>query len=178
MCVICYIPKGVKTPSYRMLKAMHNANPHGQGFCTPSQFSKGLNFEYFVEQLRKRDINEPCIMHFRLATHGRIKKANCHPFNIDHTYFAHNGILSVRPMRDKTDSETAFIRYLYPYIEQYGLHSPEVEKMVYNLIESSKFAFMQGDDVRLFGHYEEMDGCYYSNLRFTYYIPRLHPFSF
>ena len=178
MCVICYIPKGVKTPSYRMLKAMHNANPHGQGFCTPSQFSKGLNFEYFVEQLRKRDINEPCIMHFRLATHGSIKKANCHPFNINDVYFAHNGILSVRPMRDKTDSETAFIRYLYPYIEQYGLHSPEVEKMVYNLIESSKFAFMQGDDVRLFGNFEQMDGCYFSNLRFSYYLSPYNRFSF
>ena len=161
-----------------MLKAMHNANPHGQGFCTPSQFSKGLNFEYFVEQLRKRNINEPCIIHFRLATHGSIKKANCHPFNIGQVYFAHNGILSVRPMRDKTDSETAFIRYLYPYIEQYGLHSAEVDKMVCNLIEGSKFAFMQGYDVKLFGHYEKMDGCYYSNLRFTYRIPHMHPFSF
>ena len=127
---------------------MHKANPHGQGFCTPSQFTKGLNFEYFVEQLRKRNINEPCIMHFRFATHGSIKRANCHPFNINDVYFAHNGILSVRPMRDKTDSETAFIRYLYPYIEQYGLHSPETLKMVQNIIESSKFAFMQGDDVR------------------------------
>lgn len=114
MCVICYIPKGVETPSYRVLRAMHNANPHGQGFCTPSQFSKGMNFDYFVEQLRKRSINEPCIMHFRWATHGSIKRANCHPFNINDVYFAHNGILSVRPMRDKTDSETAFIRYLYP----------------------------------------------------------------
>ena len=81
-------------------------------------------------------------------------------------------------IRDKTDSETAFIRYLYPYIEQYGLHSPEAEKMVLNIIESSKFAFMQGDDVRLFGHFEEWQGCYFSNLRFTYYLPRVHPFSF
>ena len=178
MCVICYVPAGVKTPSYRILKAMHNANPHGQGFCTPSQFSKGLNFDYFAEQLRKRDINEPCIMHFRWATHGSIKKANCHPFKIEDVCFAHNGILSVQPMRDKTDSETAFIRYLYPYIEQYGLYSPEVEKMVYNIIECSKFAFMQGDDVRLFGRFEQMDGCYYSNLRFTYQIPSMHPFSF
>lgn len=161
-----------------MLRAMHNANPHGMGFCTPSRFAKGLNFDYFVEQLRKRSVNEPCIIHFRLATHGSIKKANCHPFCKNGVYFAHNGILSVTPMRDKTDSETAFIRYLYPYIEQYGLDSEEVDTMVYNLIESSKFAFMQGDNVRLFGHFEQLEGCFYSNLRFTYSIPRLHPFSF
>ncbi len=178
MCVICYIPKGVETPSYRILRAMHNANPHGMGFCTPTQFCKGLNFDYFVEQLRKRSISEPCIMHFRLATHGSIKRANCHPFKINDVCFAHNGILSVRPMGDRTDSETAFIRYLYPYIEQYGLYSHEAEKMVGNIIESSKFAFMQGEDVRLFGRFEEFNGCYCSNLRFTYLIPGLHRFGF
>lgn len=170
MCVICYIPKGVKTPPYRLLKAMREANPHGQGFCTPSTVVKGLNFDYFVEQLRKRNVNEPCILHFRLATHGSIRKANCHPFRINDVCFAHNGILSVQPMKDRTDSETAFIRYLYPYIEQYGLHSYEVDRMVGNLIEYSRFAFMQGEDVRLFGTFEEMDGCYYSNLRFLYRV--------
>ena len=81
-------------------------------------------------------------------------------------------------MRDKTDSETAFIRYLYPYIEQYGLHSPETLKMVQNIIESSKFAFMQGDDVRLFGHFEEWQDCYFSNLRFIYHLPTAHQFYF
>ena len=131
-----------------------------------------------VEQLRKRSISEPCIMHFRLATHGSIKRANCHPFKINDVCFAHNGILSVRPMGDRTDSETAFIRYLYPYIEQYGLYSHEAEKMVGNIIESSKFAFMQGEDVRLFGRFEEFNGCYCSNLRFTYLIPGLHRFGF
>lgn len=168
MCVICYIPKGVNTPPYRMLRAMRDANPHGQGFCTPSMYCRGLSFDRFIEQLRRRNINEPCILHFRFATHGSIRKGNCHPFNIGDVYFAHNGILSVQPMKDRTDSETAFIRYLYPYIEQYGLHSQEVDTMVYNIIEGSRFAFMQGYDVRLFGRYELMNGCYYSNLRFTY----------
>lgn len=168
MCVICYIPKGVNTPPYRMLRAMRDANPHGQGFCTPSMYCRGLSFDRFIEQLRRRNVNEPCILHFRFATHGSIRKGNCHPFNIGDVYFAHNGILSVQPMKDRTDSETAFIRYLYPYIEQYGLHSQEVDTMVYNIIEGSRFAFMQGYDVRLFGRYELMNGCYYSNLRFTY----------
>ena len=168
MCVICYIPKGVNTPPYRMLRAMRDANPHGQGFCTPSMYCRGLSFDRLIEQLRRRNVNEPCILHFRFATHGSIRKGNCHPFNIGDVYFAHNGILSVQPMKDRTDSETAFIRYLYPYIEQYGLHSQEVDTMVYNIIEGSRFAFMQGYDVRLFGRYELMNGCYYSNLRFTY----------
>lgn len=178
MCVICFIPKGVKTPSYTMLKAMHMANPHGMGFCTPTKFVKGLSFDYFVEQLRKRSVSEPCILHFRLATHGSIRKANCHPFRKNGVCFAHNGILGITPIGDKTDSETAFIRYLYPSVEHYGLYSRELADIVGDIIGSSKFAFMQGRDVRLFGHFEEMDGCFYSNLRFTYYIPSMHPFCF
>lgn len=176
MCVICYIPAGVETPSHDVLSAMHRANPHGQGFCTPTLFCKGMSFGYFEERLRSRRKDEPCIMHFRLATHGSIKRANCHPFKIDDVYFAHNGILSVRPIGDKTDSETAFIRYLYPNIERYGLYSREAEKMVQNIIEGSKFAFMQGDDVRLFGHFEKVGNYYFSNLRFAYLMkkPNIH----
>ena len=53
MCVICYIPKGVKTPSKQVLKAMHDTNPNGMGFCTPTMFHKGLSFDYFLQQLSK-----------------------------------------------------------------------------------------------------------------------------
>ncbi len=147
---------------------MYEANPHGMGFCTPSSFCKGMNFDNFTAQLRKRTIDEPCILHFRWATHGSIKRANCHPFNIDDVYFAHNGILDILPIADKTDSETAFIRYLYPCIKRFGLQSSQLAQMAYRLIGGSRFAFMQGSDVRLFGNFEQMGGCYYSNLRFVY----------
>lgn len=168
MCVICYIPKGVKTPSKQVLKAMHDTNPHGMGFCTPTMFHKGLNFDYFLQQLSKRDISEPCILHFRLATNGSIKRANCHPFKQGDVCFAHNGILSVRAKNDMTDSETAFINYLYPCIQKYGLHSWQLDDVVMNLIGGSKFIFMQGDDVTYYGEFFKRNGCYYSNLRFAY----------
>lgn len=34
----------------------------------------------------------PCLMHFRLATHGAVEPRNCHPFHTDRGYVAHNGI--------------------------------------------------------------------------------------
>ena len=171
MCVICYIPKGVKTPSKQVLRAMHDTNPNGMGFCTPTMFHKGLSFDYFLQQLSKRDINEPCILHFLLATNGSIKRANCHPFKQGDVFFAHNGILSVRAKNDMTDSETAFINYLYPCIQKYGLNSWQLDEVVLSLIGGSKFIFMQGDDVIRFGKFIERGGCYYSNVRFAY---RLH----
>ena len=48
--------------------------------------------------------------------------------------------------------------------------SDELAYMVKRTIGSSKFAFMQGDKVRLFGDYIECDGIFYSNLRFTNWL--------
>ncbi len=185
MCVICYIPQGVETPPYKVIKAMRIANPHGMGFCTPSQYRKSVaNFEVFVRCLKRRSINEPCLIHFRLATHGSIKQENCHPFHDRKTgvYFAHNGILDIKPANDKTDSETAFRKRFLPIIKKYGFESEELEAEVNRIIGGSKFVFMQiaktetkyeediSVNVKMFGQFEEWLGCYFSNLRFTAYL--------
>lgn len=172
MCVICYIPKGVDTPSKEVLKAMYKANPDGVGICTPTMSYKGMSFNVLCKQLSKRTTDEPCLLHFRYATHGSIKKSNCHPFydeNTD-THFMHNGILNIFPKGDMTDSETAFRGVLLPYIKRFGLHSSEVKNTVNQIIGGSRFAFMSGDDVLLFGNYETLGNCLYSNLRFMRYI--------
>ncbi len=181
MCVICYIPKGVETPSREIVTAMHRANSHGMGMCTPTINYKGMSFDSFYRHLRQRTIEEPCLLHFRLATHGSIKKANCHPFydGETDTYFMHNGILDIEPRGDMTDSETAFRDFLAPEIKASGLDSDELAYTVNYIIGYSKFAFMQGDNVRLFGEFLKRYGVYYSNLRFSYYMkPYNRPFDY
>jgi predicted glutamine amidotransferase len=112
------------------------------------------------------------MIHCRLATHGSICEANCHPFERDGVFFAHNGILNIEPIGDKTDSETAFVKYIYPVVKRYGLQSDETKNLVSSLIGSSKFCIFDTDNmtIRLFGAYEKMGGVYYSNTRFLYYI--------
>lgn len=172
MCVIAYIPKGVPTLPTEIIRAMSQANPHGCGIVTPTDHYKGLSLDALLRHLHKRDINEPCLMHFRWATHGSIKKANCHPFHDDatDTWFMHNGILDIIPTGDMTDSETAFREILVPEIQEHGLSSDEVRYAIQCVIGGSRFAFMQGDEVRLFGQYERWHGCWFSNLRFRYYM--------
>ena len=173
MCVICVKPKGVEMPSNEILKAMYKANHDGCGFCTPTKSYKGLSFASFMREIKAVEKDEPCIMHFRWATHGSVKRSNCHPFYDYQTgvWFAHNGILNVRPKKDMTDSETAFRDIFLPYIAEYGLKSDEARYTIKQVLAntSSKFAFMQGDDVQLFGNYERFRGCYFSNLRFMIY---------
>lgn len=171
MCVISYVPTGVPTPPDNVIRAMHRANPHGCGLCTPNDHYKGMSVELLLRHLHKRNICEPCLMHFRLATHGSIKKANCHPFydNATGTWFMHNGILGITPTGDMTDSETAFREILLPEIQAHGLRSDNVRYAVKSIIGYSRFAFMQGKDVLLYGHYERWYGCLFSNLRFQWH---------
>lgn len=174
MCVICIKTAGHKLPTKRELKAMYNRNHDGCGFVSESDHFKSLDFETFYARLKKVPVSENCIIHFRWATHGAVNESNCHPFYDEKsdTWFMHNGILRVIPMKGKTDSETAFRRYLAPVIQKHGLYSSQLQRVANNIIDSSKFAFMQHGQLKTFGHFYEYNGCYYSNLYHLTYMRR------
>lgn len=170
MCVIIYKPAGKELPSLDLLNRAYQRNPHGCGLVSPSVFYKGLSYNSFKKHLKECHINEPLLIHFRFATHGSVKKSNCHPFYDKDTgaYFMHNGIIgAIHPAKDKTNSECAFRWLLQPYIKRYGLNSKELIETAEQVRGYySKFAFLQGSHIRLFGEYYLYQGCYFSNLRF------------
>lgn len=166
MCVIIYKPAGENMPANYIIEAAFVANPHGAGFVTPGHIYKTMSVEQLKKQLAKVDDSEPCIMHFRLATHGSICKSNCHPFKRGDIAMAHNGILGVEPMGDWTDSETALHSIFYPVAETFGFNSDEFDTAVNAVIGSSRFAFMHGREVRLFGQFVKQGAYYFSNLNF------------
>ena len=47
----------------------------------------GFIFSHWA-QLR----DAPCLIHYRLATHGAVEPRNCHPFHTERGYIAHNGV--------------------------------------------------------------------------------------
>ena len=166
MCVIIVKTKGTAMPTKSELKAAYLRNHDGCGFVSESDHFKSLDFEEFYSRLKRVPKRENCIIHFRWATHGKVTTANCHPFYDErsNTWFMHNGILRVTPFKGKTDSETAFRRYLAPTISKYGLYSKELQTVASNIIDGSKFAFMQNGQLKTFGKFYEHKGCYYSNL--------------
>ena len=157
-------------PSEETERACAIANRDGFGLCTPSEFYKSVSFLRFKPHLDNVRREEPCIMHFRLATNGSVRGSNCHPFKRGDVYFAHNGVLPIEPYCDKTDSETAFIKLLYPAIEKYGMNSIQLKSAVGQIIGKSKFAFMENGNVRLFGEFFNVTGCLFSNLRYKYWL--------
>lgn len=170
MCVIIYKPAGKDLPSIDILDKAYRRNPHGCGFVSPSLFYKGLSYTSFKKHLKECTKEEPLLIHLRYATHGSVKKSNCHPFydKETETYFMHNGIIGgVRPKGDMTDSECAFRWLLQPLIKRYGYNSVEIMNAAWHISGGySKFAMLKGNDVRLVGEFIPYHGCYFSNMRF------------
>ena len=175
MCVICVKPAGAQMPPKGTLQRCAMCNPHGFGFATKDKIFKTMSFEALYKELKKISKEEAVVIHFRYATHGSIKRSNCHPFKDEITgvSFAHNGILSITPYQDMTDSETAFRGILAPVIKEYGLWSDELALEVFNIIGGSRFAMIDKfGEVRLFGHFSTHNDCYYSNLNWMPYTER------
>ena len=168
MCVICVKSAGHALPTKALLRAMYNHNQDGCGFVSKSLSYHSMDFEDFYSVLQKVPKKEACIIHFRWATHGSVNISNCHPFHDDDTgvWFAHNGVLPIRPKKDMTDSETAFRNVLIPVIKRYGYMSDKLSATACRIIGGSRFAFMKDGRVRLFGQFYKYGGCLYSNLRF------------
>ena len=167
MCVIIIKRKGVEMPSEAELRAAHRCNPDGCGFVSSNGlYWRGLDFDEFLQRLAGVGHDDACVIHFRLATHGSVKESNCHPFKSGDVYFAHNGILPVRPSGDMTDSETAFTRIIMPRVRESGFWSREAMTVAKEVAGGSRFAFMYEGDIVTIGDYiEDERGVLWSNMR-------------
>ena len=165
MCIIIVKPSGVDMPTIQTLESCLLRNNHGFGFSVPNKKPfKTMSFSTFVDKLYQIDIETPCIIHFRYATHGSINQKNCHPFKVDDIAFAHNGVLNVENINDMTDSETAFKYILMPSIKTFGLKSKQFKNTIQSIISTSKFAFLTDDgEIKTYGHFIDDGGLLYSN---------------
>lgn len=160
MCILIIKPKGVVLPDYSTLCRCARRNPHGFGFATPEKIFKTLDFNKFIKALSETDDDMPMMIHFRLATHGSIKPSNCHPFRDDSNglIFAHNGVMNIATLPDKTDSETAFKLLLSPSYDRYGFGSSKFRYAVDSIRGDSRFGFMDSDgEIHAFGRFYDSD---------------------
>lgn len=163
-------PQGAALPPAAILDRCARRNPDGFGFAAPGRVYRTLDYSRFLRGVRAAAMpGDPLVLHFRYATHGSVRRANCHPFRdgAAGVSFAHNGILPVVPYGDRTDSETAFRRLLSPVIRLHGLGSPELAAAVGEIIGGSRFAFLSDDgQILTFGRFYGFGGCLYSNANF------------
>ena len=166
MCIIIAKPQGAKMPPFDIIKRCAQRNPDGFGFATVEGVYKTMDFGRFYKRLQEVPQDSALLIHFRWATHGSLKRANCHPFRDikSGVSFAHNGVLSLNPIKDMTDSETAFRTLFVPQIRRFGIDSDELNRTVEDTIGGSRFAFLGPDgELRLYGHFIFYGGSWYSN---------------
>ena len=104
MCIAIFLPAG-KELTEEILNNCYESNKDGFGF---SWFDNHNNLQIVKTadkdeikmlinsfcKFRRRYMNKHFIVHFRIATHGKIMAETCHPFKVNKDLvFAHNGIL-------------------------------------------------------------------------------------
>ena len=118
MCIAIYSLCGNDLPTKERLQKCFNANPDGAGFAyaykgTVYTYKGFFKFDDFYKKLTECDKkynlkNSGTLLHFRIATHGGINAANCHPFAVTSNEYklkstfskskfsaVHNGICSI-----------------------------------------------------------------------------------
>lgn len=114
MCIIVVKPPLVHLKK-AILKTCYDNNPHGAGFAYPERdgskvvIEKGFfSFKSFWKAYRNIQYMQlPMLIHFRVATSGKIDKDNCHPWRIDNNHaMVHNGVLSNIGKNSESCSDT------------------------------------------------------------------------
>ena len=84
MCVILACDKKTGKPTKQMLIEAENMNDDGGSIAWIEgkrvRWEKGLKAKQIWKIVKKKDL--PMVIHFRIATHGGVNKALCHPFPI------------------------------------------------------------------------------------------------
>lgn len=189
MCIIVVKESGIDMPDRETLKRCFNKNHDGSGFMFADgkqvRIRKGfMTFadfeEAFERELAGFDLKETAIiMHFRIATHGKVQPSTCHPFpvssepddlretSIEARYgIAHNGIISGRTTNENWSDTMDFVTDVVAPI------SKALPNFIHNdyAIEAlegaclSKLAIMNGaGEIKTVGKFYNNEGVLYSN---------------
>jgi predicted glutamine amidotransferase len=200
MCVIIIKEAGQPLPPRKTLQDAWRVNPDGAGYMYPLDgevvIRKGfMSFEQLYSSLRQTFAQYgldtvPVVIHFRIATHGSVNRANTHPFPVcsdpvrlsarktyAHIGLAHNGTIDGFGDRALGQSDTMdFTKaVVWPLKRLSGvdmLTRPEIRPIL-NAAAGSKLALLDGAGrlVTVGGFAADKDGYLCSNLYHEHATP-------
>ena len=193
MCIAIFKPRNVSIKK-KVLKECWISNPDGAGymFAKDGKITIKKEVDHFEKffQMYNRDYqnNQDCnfVLHFRIATHGRINKQNTHPFYINPTMaFCHNGILSNVhvPKESKISDTLVFRNTILKKLPDNWHNSSGIIDLLEDFLCNSKMIFLdnKGDVFILNEHLGIEDkNCWFSNdnykvSRFEYTYSEKYP---
>jgi hypothetical protein len=181
MCILIIKPKNVDFPPDQYLIDAWVSNPDGAGIAwtdgKETFLRKGFmelnHFLLFVDTLRISHVSYDVMMHMRWATHGSVKKGNCHPFIVSpdvrdlqkcryhgkDLILAHNGIVHGKEYNKRTKNDLSDTMLFTKRLYHLGISHEGIQK----ILHGGKFAIMNPDGITTYGHFIEESGILYSN---------------
>jgi predicted glutamine amidotransferase len=131
-----------------------------------------VSFEKFFnafKEARKNNQDKTFVLHFRIATHGKIDLPNCHPFEVNENLaFCHNGIINIS--NEKHESDTAsFNKLVLKELPKDFIKNEAILYLVENALSGSKLVFLDSEgDYTILNEDEGLwkYGCWFSNRSF------------
>ena len=127
MCIIAIKKKNKELPDEEIFQTMFKNNSDGAGFMYNYEGKVIIQKGYMTYDSFKAALNKLCtkvdvyttaiVFHFRIATHGSVSPALCHPFPLSHKIpmlkklysasrigIVHNGIIPIKPRKGISDT--------------------------------------------------------------------------
>lgn len=179
MCIAILKPKGKEIPKEILEECCKN-NPDGMGFAYNTfnsvKIKKFMKFDDFYKEYKKHEKQSTMLIHFRIATHGRVEVNNCHPFKLNSRMaLIHNGVISgYGDKKNKVDTQD-FIDKVIGNISYKMWNNPSYRELVGKAIGYSKFCILDKSGKYYiinedYGSWD--DGIWYSNKS---YQPKAKP---
>lgn len=200
MCIIAIKEKGIEMPSEEILETMFRHNPDGAGFMYAKDGHVYIRKGFMTYRAFKRAIdklgnirNIPLVMHFRIATSGRIDAGTCHPFPISNKRKAlrktdlitdigvvHNGIIPITAPGNMSDTMQYIAGRLYYYqkLQQNFYVQNSYMERIEKEIQSKMVFLTSSGNIYKIGDFITDNGMIYSNTSYKSYTYLPYHFSF
>ena len=198
MCIIVAKPMDVAMPDTDTLFSCFESNPDGagfmwadgksvhirKGFMTWEDFEEALDAEIPGQKRKELAI----VMHFRIATHGKVQPMCCHPFPVSSSLedlqrtrcesrfgIAHNGIIQGRTTNDKRSDTMDFVMKVVAPLAKMNANFMRNSHAL-DLLEGacgSKLAILENSgELVTVGDFVEDEGILYSNTSYLTWSKR------
>lgn len=179
MCIAILNAKG--TLPKQILKNCEENNPDGMGFMYAANGKINIHkqmggFKSFYKKYvaaRNQHPDKKFVLHFRIATHGKVDLENCHPFSVNRNLaFVHNGMISIDTKATPHLSDTnVFNRIVLKEMPENFHKNMAVQHLIEEYIGHSKLVFLdKHGDASIYNEHLGIwdDGNWFSNDTYEY----------
>lgn len=193
MCIIAVYPKGLPFNTGELKKCFEN-NPDGAGVMWQEKgkvrIKKGfMRQKSLFKFLKTLPTDVDRVIHFRIATSGKVSGACCHPFPVTGDFkqmmktesvapvaYAHNGVLTdytpKEGMKSPFSDTMIFGKEVLSHLLTTGvdLFDPIIDVMLEATIDGDRMVIMNGNETITIGRFitSEASGAQYSNTSYSY----------